>query len=132
MLRRHLIKDKEKRKRVAHIAAAVTILIHSYDNYETRHHSYKLFAVAGIIVLTLALFHSIIEKQLPWVDGAFFVIEAVLSLVVAFDLFNFGKKALPITYLLLGLFQFYLAFRKGKKGIKTHKINHQKAPKKLT
>ena len=132
MRRIHLIKDKEKRKRVAHLAAAATILIHSYDNYETHHHSYKLFAIAGLIVLTLAIFHSIIEKKLPWIDGAFFVIEALLSLVVAFDLFNYGKKALPVTYLLLGLFQFYLAFKKGKKGIEEHKINHQKAPKGIT
>ncbi len=132
MIRRHLIKDKEKRKRVAHFAAAATILIHSYDNYETRHHSYKLFAIAGLIVLILALFHTIIEKKLPWIDGVFFVIEAILSLVVAFDLFKYGKKALPVTYLFLGLFQFYLAFRKGKRGIEIHKQNHQVTHKEVT
>jgi uncharacterized membrane protein HdeD (DUF308 family) len=121
MLRRHLIKDKEKRKRIAHIVAGVTILIHSYENYETGHHSYRLFALAGIIVLLLALFHPIIEKRLPWIDGLFFVIEGILSFVVAFDLFSFGKKALPATYLLLGIFQFFMAFRKGKKGMEAHK-----------
>lgn len=115
MLRKHLIKDKEKRRRVAHIVAAITILIHSYDNYETGQHSYKLFGVAGLIVLTLAIFHTWIEKRLPWINGVFFVIEASLSIVVAFDLFHYGKKALPVTYLFLALFQFYLAFRKGKR-----------------
>jgi uncharacterized membrane protein HdeD (DUF308 family) len=125
MLRRHLIKNKEKRKRVAHIVAGATILIHSYENYETGHHSFKLFALAGIIVLLLALFHPIIEKKFPWIDGLFFIIEGILSFVVAFDLYNFGKKALPTTYLLLGIFQFFMAFRKGKKGIETHKTQHQ-------
>jgi hypothetical protein len=125
MARRHLIKDKEKRKRVAHIVAAATILLHAYENYETGHHSYILFSVAGFIVLALAIFHPVIEKKFPWIDGVFFVIEAILSLVVAIDMFNMGKKRLPITYLALAIFQFYMAFRKGKKGIAAHKAKHE-------
>jgi uncharacterized membrane protein HdeD (DUF308 family) len=125
MIRRHLIKDKEKRKRASHIVAGATILFHSYENYGTGHHSYKLFALAGIIVLLLGLFHPVIERKLPWIDGLFFIIEGILSCVVAFDLYHFGKKALPTTYLLLGIFQFYMAFRKGKKGIEAHQVkNH--------
>ena len=120
MFGRYLIKDKEKRKRVAHIVAGATILFHSYENYQTRHHPYELFAVAGTIVLLLALFHPMIEKKWPWIDGLFFVIEGILSFVMAFDLYHFGKKALPTTYVLLGIFQFFMAFRKGKKGIETH------------
>jgi hypothetical protein len=83
-----------------------------------------LFAIAGMIVLVLAIFHSPIEKRAPWIDGAFFVIEGILSLVISIDLFNHGKKALPFTYLLLSLFQFFLAFKKGKKGIAHHKAQH--------
>lgn len=129
MARWHLIKDKEKRKRVAHYAAGVTILIHAYDNYETHHHSYLLFLIAGGIVLLLALLHPVIEKKYPWIDGLFFIIEGTLSFIVAYDLFSYGKKALPITYLALGIFQFYMAFRKGKKGVETHKLKHQTQPK---
>jgi|GEM_PF-1625212 len=125
MIRRHLIKDKEKRKRVAHIVSAATILLHAYENYETRHHSYLLFGIAGLVVLTLAIFHPLIEKKLPWIDGVFFVIEAILSLVVAIDMFNMGKKRLPITYLLLAAFQFFMAFWKGKKGMAAHKAKHE-------
>ena len=124
MPRRHLIKNKEKRKRIAHIVAAVVILIHSYENYESGHHSYKLFAIAGLIVLALALFHPLIEKKYPWIDGVFFVIEGILSLLVAFEAFGLGKKALPVTYLLLALFQFFMAFRKGKKGMEQHHSAH--------
>ena len=124
MVRTHLIKDNEKRKRIAHLVAAVTILIHAYENYHTHHHSYILFGVAGIVVLTLAILHPVIEKKFPWIDGVFFVIEGILSFIVAIDMFNMGKKALPITYLLLSAFQFFMAFRKGKKGIVAHKTKH--------
>jgi uncharacterized membrane protein HdeD (DUF308 family) len=125
MTRRHLIKDKEKRKRVAHIAATAAILIHAYENYEAGHHSYLLFALAGIIIFVVALFHPVLEKKLPWIDGTTFIVEGILSLIIALDLFNFGKKALSICYLLLGIFQFYMAFRKGKKGLKKHRESHQ-------
>lgn len=121
MIKRHLIKDKEKRKRVAHMIAGLTILVHSYNNYEAGYDSYVLFAISGLVVLSLAFFHPIIEKRIAWIDGVFFVIEGILSFLMAFDLFYFGKKALPTVYLLLGLLQFFMAFKKGKKGIEAHK-----------
>jgi hypothetical membrane protein len=124
MLNKHLIKNEDKRKRFAHIGAAVIIFINSYDNYENGQSIYKLFAIAGFFVLSLALFHHTIEKKFPWVDGVFFVIEALLSLVVAFNYFRLGKKALPATFIFLALFQFYLAFKKSKKGIRLRKTSH--------
>lgn len=119
-MRRHLIQNKEKRKRVAHFVAGITILTHAYENYEVGHPSYKVFAIASILVLLLAAFHTKIEKKLPWIDGVFFVIEGILSILVAVELFSFGKRALPIPYLLLGIFQFIIAFRKGRKGMMEH------------
>jgi hypothetical protein len=121
MLLRRLFKNRDKRKRIAHIGAAVVILIHSYEKYEGGHDTYKLFLLAGLVFLSLAIFHPLIEKKAPWVDGVFFLIEGILSIIVAFDYFHMGKKALPITYILLGLFQFFMAFRKSKKGIEHHK-----------
>ena len=121
MILRYLIKNRDKRKRFAHIGAAVVIFIHSYEKYEGGHNTYKLFALAGLVFLLIAIFHPIIEKKVPWVDGVFFLIEGILSIIVAFDYFHLGKKALPITYLLLGIFQFFMAFRKSKKGIEHHK-----------
>jgi len=122
----HLVKNKEKRKRIAHILAAFIILVHAYENYETHHHSWQLFAIAGIVFLTLAIFHPAIEKKWPWIDGVFFVIEGILSITVAVDLFMFGKKALPFVYLLLGVFQFFIAFWKGRKGQQEHNEKHKK------
>ena len=122
MILRHLFKNRDKRKRFAHIGAGVVILIHSYEKYEGGHDTYKLFALAGLVFLSIAIFHPLIEKKAPWVDGVFFVIEGILSIIVAFDYFHLGKKTLPITYIFLGLFQFFMAFRKSKKGIENHKI----------
>ena len=121
MILRHLFKNRDKRKRFAHIGAGIVILIHSYEKFQGGHDSYKLFALAGLVFLSIAFFHPVIEKKAPWVDGVFFLIEGILSIIVAFDYFHLGKKALPITYLLLGIFQFFMAFRKSKKGIELHK-----------
>lgn len=115
-------KNWDKRKRFAHIGAALVIIIHSYEKYETGHTSYKLFGVAGLLFLTIALLHPIIEKKAPWVDGVFFIIEGILSIIVAVDFFHLGKKALPLAYLLLAIFQFFIAFKKSKKGIENHKL----------
>lgn len=121
MLLSRLIKNKDKRKRFAHIGAGLVILIHAYEKYEGGHDTYKLFAVAGIVFLLIAIFHPILEKKMPWIDGLFFLIEGALSIVVAFDYFHVGKKALPAAYLFLGLFQFFMAFRKSKSGLEHHK-----------
>ena len=118
---RHLFKNRDKRKRFAHIGAGIVILLHSYEKYEGGHDTYKLFALAGIVFLSIAIFHPLIEKKAPWIDGVFFLLEGILSIIVAFDYFYLGKKALPITYILLGIFQFFMAFRKSKKGIELHK-----------
>ena len=121
MILRHLIKNRDKRKRFAHIGAGVVILIHSYEKFEGGHDSFKLFALAGLLFLSIAFLHPVIEKKVPWVDGVFLLIEGVLSIIVAIDFFHLGKKALPLTNMFLGLFQFFMAFRKSKKGIEEHK-----------
>jgi hypothetical protein len=119
---RLFVKDKSKRLWVAHIAAGFIILIHSYEKYESGHNSYRSFLIAGVIFLAVAFFHPQIEKKAPWIDGLFFLIEAVLSMIVAADFFHLGKKALPYTYVLLSIFQIFMAFRRSRKGIVAHKV----------
>ena len=63
MILRHLFKNRDKRKRFAHIGAGVVILIHSYEKYEGGHDTYKLFALAGFVFLLIAIFHPLIEKK---------------------------------------------------------------------
>lgn len=117
-------KNRDKRKQFAHVGAGIVILIHAYEKHEEGHGSYLFFAIAGLVFLLIAILHSRIEKIAPWIDGVFFVIEGILSLVVAYDFFHVGKKALPATYLLLAVFQFFMAFRKSKKGIESHNTKH--------
>ncbi len=121
MIRKHFIKNKDKRKRIAHIVAGVVILIHAFEKYDSGHDSYKFFTIAGIVFLSIAVFHHHLEKKYPWVDGVFLLIEAVLSFIVALDFFHMGKKALPYTYIFLGIFQIVMAFVRSKKGIAAHK-----------
>lgn len=120
---RHLIKNKNKRKRFAHIGAGIVILIHSYEKFSAGHDSFIAFMLAGFVFMIIALLHPVIEKKAPWIDGVFFLIEGVLSIIVALDFFHAGKKALPISYIFLALFQFYIAFKRSKKGIEHHNMS---------
>ena len=124
MIFNRIRKNREKNKKFVHIAAGIVILIHSYEKYESGHGSYLPFAIAGIVFLLIASFHSVIEKKAPWVDGVFFVIEGILSVIAAFDYFHLGKKALPWVYILLSVFQFFMAFKRSKKGVQLHKATH--------
>ncbi|MEO9013241.1 MAG: hypothetical protein ABI266_08475 [Ginsengibacter sp.] len=115
---------RHRHKKYAHVGAAVVILIHSYDKYESGH-PYILFVIAGVVFLIIALLHPIIKKKSPWIDGVFFVIEGILSIIVAIEAFHVGKKALPVAYTLLAGFQFYMAIHKSRKATKNHKTIYQ-------
>ncbi|MFT3680247.1 MAG: hypothetical protein QM791_08225 [Ferruginibacter sp.] len=121
---RNFFKNREKRKKIAHFLAGLVILIHAYEKYESGHHSWVYFTVAGIAFTLIAALHSKIEKKLPWVDGVFFLIESSLSFVVAYEYFHVGKKALPACYVALGIFQLFMAFYKSKKNMRMHKAAH--------
>jgi hypothetical protein len=124
MILDRLIKNKEKARRVAHISAGFVILLHAYEKYESGHGPYLFFAIFGIIFMTVAFFHHQLSKKIPWIDAVFFIIEGVLSLIVAYEYFHVGKKALPFTYLFLAFFQFFMALKMGKRGIKNHHSTH--------
>ena len=124
MVFKKIIKNREKAKRFAHIIAGLTILIHSYSHYEIGHKTYLIFLIAAIIFLTVAILHPIIEKKAPWIDGVFFIIEGILSFIVAFEFFHEGKKSIPFIYLAVGCLQFFLAVRFSRKGINQHKLKN--------
>jgi len=124
MLIDRLFKNREKKKKLAHILAGFLILIHAFEKYDSGHGSYLFFAVAGLVFISVALLHSVIEKKAPWIDGVFFVIEPFLSFLIAWDYFHMGKKGLPICYLVAGLAQLVAAFVKSRKGIQLHKALH--------
>jgi hypothetical protein len=99
------VQRKEKLKKISHILAGIIILLHAYEKHESGHSSYIYFLIAGIIFLSIAFFHHQLKLKFPWVDNCFFVIEATLSLIIAYDYFHMGKTGLPFMYLFAGLFQ---------------------------
>lgn len=104
--------NKGKKARIAHIIAGLVILIHAYERFDAGHGPYWLFALAGFVFIFLAIFHHSLAHKFPWIDGVFFLIEGALSLVIAYEYFHVGKKALPIVYAATGIFQIFLAFWK--------------------
>ena len=112
--------NKEKRQKMIHILAGVIILVHSYEKYEMHEHSYVFFLVAGLVFLTIALAHHRLAKIFPYVDGVFFVIEAVIYAVIAADYFHLGKKGLPWAYVLATIAYLIAAYIKGKRGKAKH------------
>ncbi|SKB86882.1 hypothetical protein [Daejeonella lutea] len=124
MILNRFVKNSEKRNRVIHIVFGFIILIHAWEKYETGHGPFVFFLIAGLIFITLAILHPVLEKKYPWIDGVFFVIEGTLSLAVAYDYFHMGKKALPFAYLGVAMLQYFVAFRKSRKGIAHHKAKY--------
>lgn len=125
-------RSREKRKPFVHIVSGAVILIHTYEKWESGHDTWLYFLPAGLVFLTVAILHPVIERRAPWIDGIFFVIEGVLSLIVAADFFHVGKKALPWCYVALAGFQFFVAFRRSRKGIAHHRSLHTTPPEQST
>jgi hypothetical protein len=120
-----LDKLKEKRnnlKKFAHIFAGLVILIHSYERYESGHGSYLFFACAGIVFLTVALFHHKLQHKYPGIDNVFFLIEGLLSFIVAYEYFHIGKKIIPFMYIFAGLLQILSIYFFTKKLSKLNKM----------
>ncbi|RYY59129.1 MAG: hypothetical protein EOO05_14270 [Chitinophagaceae bacterium] len=115
------LKNKEKRKKLAHIFAGFVILIHAWEKYESGHGPYLFFLIAGLVFLTVAFMHHVIERKAPWIDGVFFLIEASLSFLIAYEYFHMGKKGLPFVYVVLGIAQIVVASVMSRKGINHHR-----------
>jgi hypothetical protein len=107
-----------KLERVVHIAAGLIILFHAYEKHEEGFSSYIYFAIAGILFLSIALFHHSLKSKFPRIDNCFFIIEAISSFIIACDYFHMHKSGLPIVYLIAGIGQLsaiYFFSRKLKK-----------------
>lgn len=99
----------------------MVILLHAWEKMETGHGPYLLFLVAGLVFLAVAILHPIIEKKAPWIDGLFFVIEAMLTFSIALEYFHLHKKWLPWSYVVTGLGQLLAAVIFSRKGMKAHR-----------
>ena len=115
-----LKKNKEKLKKLGHAFASFVILMHAYERFESGHSSYLFFTIFGIIFLSVAIFHHQLLKKFPWVDAVFFIIEGILSLIIAYEFFHVGKKIIPFLYLVSAFFQFFMVVKSGKMGLKKY------------
>lgn len=96
-------KRSEKRKKIAHILAGAIIFIHGYEKMEKGESSYWLFYLLGIIFILMAIFHKQLVQKIKWGDGLFYLIEAVVLFIIAYDYWHHGKKALPFAYLVAAI-----------------------------
>ena len=112
-------KRREKLKRFGHFFSGMLILFHAFERHEHGHGTWSLFAIAGIIFLSVALFHTPLLRKWPWVDGLFFAIEAGLSFTIMGEFIQAGKKGLPFMYLIAGAFQLFAAYWAARKSIRS-------------
>lgn len=109
-------KEKEKFKKLGHIIAAFIIFVHAYEKYDLHEPSWIFFLLAGVLFLSVALLHHRLVHAFPYIDGVFFVIEAVIYAVIAAEYFELAKKLLPWFYVLASAGYLVAAFVKGRKG----------------
>ncbi|MEO5642767.1 MAG: hypothetical protein ABIQ40_15595 [Bacteroidia bacterium] len=88
----------------------MVIMQHCLERFDSGHHSYIVFLLAGIIFLAVAIFHHKLVHRFPKVDTLFYTIEGCLSFIIAYEYFEAGKKFLPYLYIIAGLFQLVAIF----------------------
>ncbi|MBK7104635.1 MAG: hypothetical protein IPH62_05075 [Ignavibacteriae bacterium] len=110
-----LKKNKSKIEKFSHIISGIIVLLSAFDKYESQNPNYIFFALAGLIFIQVAIFNDKISKKFPWINNTFIFLEGLVSILIAWDYFKIGKKALPFTYLFAGLIQFIVGYLKMKK-----------------
>jgi len=116
----------ETKEKIGHIIAGVIILVHAYEKFDLHESSYIFFLIAGVIFLSVAIFHHKLIHHFLYIDGVFFTIEAILYAIVAADYFHEGKKALPWCYVFVAVMYCVAAVIRAKKGKEKYlKKQHQ-------
>lgn len=117
--------QKEKLQRIPHILAGIIILLHGYEKLDEGHGPYMFYFAAGLIFLSIAILHHKLSHRFRYVDTIFFIIEAVLSFIVAAEYFEAGKAGLPWAYVVAGIMQLCAFFIFVIKTKKQHPGNHK-------
>lgn len=95
------LERREKVRRIGHYIAGVTLLLHAYGHYD-KGENFWVHLIAGIVFLSIAVFHHSLSKKFKWIDGVFYLIEAIAIFYTAYEYFHHDKKALPYVYLVAG------------------------------
>lgn len=115
-------KIKSRLKRLTHPIAGMILLLHAYASYDSGHSSWFYFAIAGIIFISVAIFHHALEARFRFVDNVFFVLEAIASFVIAYEYLHLHKKGLMSVYILAGLLQLLGIFIYSRNRLKSAKV----------
>src|ERR1700722_460541 len=101
-MRLRLFKQKEKKNKFSHILAGLIIMVHGYDKFDENHAGSAIFfLIAGVIFLSIALFHHKLVHHFRSVDAIFWFIEAVLAAIISIDYFNDHKHYIQYAYILV-------------------------------
>lgn len=113
-----MIARNEKRRRIPHIISGIIIILHAYERYEEGHNNFFIFLIAGLIFLSVAIFHHSLVHKFPNIDFVFYAIEGLLAFIVAYEFIDKGEKLIPALYIVAGLLHLiviiYLFYKKGK------------------
>lgn len=82
-------------RRLAHILAAVVILLHGVGDLEKGHSIGWLYLLFGTMAMVLGIFHHRLHARFPRVDAAFHLIEAMMALLIGLNYLHEGKVYLP-------------------------------------
>ena len=103
---------RERFRRLAHLLAALVILLHGIAALDHHAHTAWIFFLCGTVFLLLALFHHRIERRWPYVSPTFHFLEAIVAAVIFTEYVHAGKKYLPyvavlpvVLYTLLGIWR---------------------------
>ena len=58
-------RKSETKEKIGHIIAGVIILVHAYEKFDLHESSYIFFLIAGIIFLSIAVFHHRLHDVEP-------------------------------------------------------------------
>jgi hypothetical protein len=117
-------RKSETKEKIGHIIAGVIILVHAYEKFDLQESSYIFFLIAGVVFLSVAIFHHRLKHRFLYIDGVFFIIEAILYGIVAADYFHEGKKALPWCYVAVTILYCVAAIIRARKGKKKYLQKH--------
>jgi hypothetical protein len=98
------LSKKEKITKAGHLLAGFIILLHGHERVEAHHTSAGiLFIFAGLVFISVAIFHHRLVKYIRSADAIFALIEGVLSAIIAMEFIAAGKHYIQYMYVFAAL-----------------------------
>lgn len=98
-------------QRLAHVLAAVVILLHGYSDLEKGHSMGWIFLGIGAAALVLGVMHHRLHARFPHIDGVFHLIEGITAVLIGIGYLHAGKVYLPYVSMAASIPYFVLGVR---------------------